>query len=326
MVKVGVMSFAHMHAYSYAKCLLKLPGVELIGIFDEDMDRGKEASSQFNTKYFSEMDLFLLEEMDAVIVCSENNRHKEMVVRAAYAKKQILCEKPLATNLQDAKEMIAVCKENGVILQTAFPVRFSKAIQELKSLIDCGEIGEIVAMRTTNRGQNPGGWFIDKEQSGGGAVLDHTVHMVDIMRWYLGKEIKEIFATVDCLFGLENIDDAGLLTIEFEDGTIASHDTSWSRTSSYPSWGDATIEVIGTKRTVRVDAFGDMLKLYKDDSEHKFSYVYAGKDIDLGLIEDFVSAVKDGKAPSISGYDGLKAMEAALAAYKSSETGKPVTL
>ena len=66
--------------------------------------------------------------------------------------------------------MIDVCKEHEVIFQIAYPVRFSSPIRELKKMIDNGELGEILAFRTTNRGQNPGGWFIDKEQSGGGAV------------------------------------------------------------------------------------------------------------------------------------------------------------
>src|SRR5690625_7873654 len=79
--------------------------------------------------------------------------------------------------------MIDVCEKENVILQIAYPVRFSQPMRELKEKIDQGDFGEILAFRTTNRGQNPGGWFIEKDKSGGGAVLDHTVHMVDIMRW-----------------------------------------------------------------------------------------------------------------------------------------------
>ncbi|WP_210367577.1 Gfo/Idh/MocA family oxidoreductase [Bacillus sp. REN3] len=325
-MKVGIMSFAHMHAYSYANCLKNLDGAELSAVFDDDEARGKRAGEQFGVPHLSDMDAFLNDDLDAVIICSENIFHKKMVLKAAAAKKHILCEKPLATTVEDAEAMIAACKENNVILQTAFPVRFSKGIRKLKKMIDHGELGKILAMRTTNRGQNPGGWFVDKGYSGGGAVLDHTVHMVDIMRWYLGKEIKEVYATIGHYFSDMDIDDAGLLTLEFEDGTIASHDTSWSRFSKYPAWGDATIEVIGTKKTVSVDAFGDQLRLYKQQSDQTMSFVYAGNDIDFGLIEDFVFTVKTGGRPSISGLDGLKAMEAALAAYKSAETGKSVIL
>ncbi|MFD2044544.1 Gfo/Idh/MocA family protein [Ornithinibacillus salinisoli] len=324
-MKIGMMSFAHMHAYSYADSLMKLPHVDLVGIFDDDIARGKEVAKKYNTVHFSDQDSFLTLDMDAVIICSENIRHKEMVLNVAKAKKHILCEKPIATTVEDAQEMIDVCVEQEVILQVAFPVRFSSPIQQLKTMIDEGELGDIVAFRTTNRGQNPSGWFIDEDLSGGGAVLDHTVHMVDIMRWYLGKEITEVYSIVDSYFHDIPIDDAGILTFEFENGVIASHDASWSRFSEYPTWGDVTIEVVGTKQTVKVDALKEHFRLFAN-GDRSLSHVFYGNDMDFGLICDFVDCVEQGREPSITGYDGLKAVEVALAAYRSSETKSKVNL
>lgn len=319
-MRIGIMSFAHMHAYSYADCIGKLTDVDFVGIFDDNVIRGKEAADHYNTKYYVDQNDFLSLDMDAVIICSENNRHKEMVLSAANAGKHILCEKPIATNLADAKEMITACEDNGVILQIAFPVRFSEPIMRLKTLIDRGELGEIVAFRTTNRGQNPGGWFVDANISGGGAVLDHTVHMVDIMRWFLGKEVVEVNALIDTYFGTGEIDDAGLLTLEFENGVIASHDASWSRPHVYPIWGDATIEVIGTKQSASASAFGEYFRMYRS-VDKPLTHVLYGTDMDLSLIKDFVNCIESGKEPSISGYDGLKALEVALLAYESSRSG-----
>lgn len=324
-MKIGMMSFAHMHAFSYADGLKKIPNVELVGIFDDDVERGQQAAEKFNTTHYCDQAVFLAQEMDAVIICSENNRHKEMVLNAAMAKKHILCEKPIATNLEDAKEMIQVCQDSRVLLQIAYPVRFSSPIQELKAMIDKGELGEIIAFRTTNRGQNPGGWFIDDKQSGGGAVLDHTVHMLDIMRWYLGKEVTEVSAFVDSYFHDIDIDDAGILTFEFENGVIASHDASWSRFNEYPTWGDATIEVVGTKKTVKVDAFKEHFKRFTSGSK-SLEHVFFGNDMDFGLVLDFVNCVKKGEQPSITGYDGLKSLEVSLAAYESSELKKAIQL
>ncbi|AXI10546.1 gfo/Idh/MocA family oxidoreductase [Oceanobacillus sp. 143] len=324
-MKIGMMSFAHMHAYSYADSLQKIPNVELVGVFDDDLERGQKVAKKYHTKHYKDQDAFLKEEMDAVIICSENNRHKEMVLKAAKANKHILCEKPIATTIKDAKEMIEACEENGVILQIAFPVRFSSPIAELKKLIDDGEIGDIIAFRTTNRGQNPGGWFIDKDLSGGGAVLDHTVHMVDIMRWYLGKEITKVDAIVDSYFHDIDIDDAGILTLEFENGVIATHDASWSRFAEYPIWGDVTIEVIGTKQTIKVDANKEHFRMFTNGAK-SLSHVFYGNDMDFGLTQDFVECVEQGREPSITGYDGLKALEVALAAYKSSEMELTVKL
>ncbi|WP_114746621.1 Gfo/Idh/MocA family protein [Falsibacillus pallidus] len=324
-MKVGMMSFAHMHAFSYAECIEKIPNAELAAIYDDDPGRGEEAANRFDVPFVEDAQAFLELPLDAVIICSENARHKEMTIMAAKAKKHILCEKPLALTVDEAEEMIEVCKEEGVLLQTAFPVRFSQSMQKLKRMIDHGELGEIIAMRSVNRGQNPGGWFVDPKLAGGGAVFDHTVHMIDIMRWFLGKEIKEIYATVEHYFSEQEIDDAGLLTIEFEDGTIASHDTSWSRFSKFPAWGDAAIEVIGTKKSVKADAFGEKLFHYKNEAK-SLQYSFLGNDIDQGLVEDFLQSVSNGTEPSITGFDGLKAVEAALAAYQSARESKPVLL
>lgn len=324
-MKIGMMSFAHMHAHSYANSLQNLPNVELVGIFDDEVERGKEVAATYGTKHYADQAEFLAQEMDAVIICSENNRHKEMVLNAAKAKKHILCEKPIATNIEDAKEMIQVCEDEEVTLQIAYPVRFSSPIQELKAMIDAGDLGEIIAFRTTNRGQNPGGWFIDEEQSGGGAVLDHTVHMADIMRWYLGEEITSVEAIVDSYFHDVEIDDAGILTFEFENGVIASHDASWSRFDEYPTWGDATIEVIGTKQTVTADAFGEYFRVFGTGSK-SLEHVMYGNNMDFGLVQDFVDCIEKGRKPSITGYDGLKTLEISLAAYESSKQQKKVNL
>ena len=89
-MKIGMMSFAHMHAYSYADGLKNIPNVELVGIFDEDVERGQEAPKNIIRSHYSDQAEFLALEMDAVIICSENNRHKEMVVKCCESKETYL--------------------------------------------------------------------------------------------------------------------------------------------------------------------------------------------------------------------------------------------
>lgn len=325
-MKIGIMSFAHMHAYSYANGLKQIPVAELTAIYDTEEERGREAATRYGCDFFDEMEEFLVQDMDAVIICSENAKHYEMVCAAAKAGKHILCEKPIALSVEQAEEMISICKSYNVILQTAFPVRFAEPIQQLKSYVDSGGIGEILSFRTTNRGQNPGGWFVEQALSGGGAVFDHTVHMVDIMRWLSGQEVKEVIAEVDTFFHDGEIDDAGLLTLTFDGGIIASHDASWSRTPNYPIWSDVTIEVIGTEGTVSVDVFKEYVRVYNRDGDRPVENAFFGNDMDLGLVEDFVESVREKKEPSITGYDGLKAMQVGLAAYKAANLGMRVEI
>jgi len=324
-MKVGIISFAHMHAYSYANSLQNFTEAEFTAIYDDEEERGREAADQYGVTFYANLDEFLATDLDAVIICSENSKHKQFVLQSAKAKKHILCEKPIATNLEDAQEMIDVCEKENVILQIAYPVRFSQPMRELKEKIDQGDFGEILAFRTTNRGQNPGGWFIEKDKSGGGAVLDHTVHMVDIMRWYLGEEVTEVRAIADSYFYDIDIDDAGIMTLQFENGVIASHDASWSRLPSYPTWGDVTIEVIGTKKSQKIDALAEHVDVFHADGK-PFEHTFYGNDMDYGLIKDFIDCVKEGREPSITGYDGLKSLEVSLAAYESSRKNKAINL
>ncbi|THE13611.1 Gfo/Idh/MocA family oxidoreductase [Bacillus timonensis] len=323
-MKIGIISFAHMHANSYAAAIKEMAGVTLTGIADENEERGSKSSQLFDTVYYKNYQHLLDSDIDAVIVTSENNLHHQHVIAAAKAGKHVLCEKPLATNLKDIEEMIRVCKQNGVLLGTAFPVRFNTPIQHAKKVLEEGVLGDILAIKGTNRGTNPGGWFIDKAKSGGGAVLDHTVHVVDIMRWFTGAEVKEVYAEIGNVYINHQIDDCGILTMEFTNGMFATLDCSWSRNSAYPTWGDVTMEIIGTNGTLKIDAFSQKFDFYSN--QEGVNWIGWGDDMDTGLIEDFIASVREGRAPLATGHSGMKAVEVALAAYQSFEKKAPVKL
>ncbi|CCQ95806.1 putative dehydrogenase [[Clostridium] ultunense Esp] len=325
MVKIGILSFAHMHAYSYAESLKMQKNARLVAIYDDVVERGMKAAEAYHVPFVHELEEFLNLDLDAVIITSENAKHKEHVIQAAYAGKHILCEKPIAIRLQDAEEMIRVCDEKNIHLGIAFPVRFSPAVKRVRRMIHKGKIGRILAMRSTNRGRNPGGWFIEPELSGGGAVMDHTVHMIDLMRWFTGSEVSEVYAEIGSFFSDNKIDDSGLLILEFQNGIIASHDPSWSRCKTYPTWGDITMEIVGTDGVIMMDALAQNFMIYSD-RENRVLEEYWGDSYDDGLINDFVSAVQEGRKPLVTGMDGLKALEVALAAYESAKLKRPVLL
>ncbi|REE86168.1 putative dehydrogenase [Paenibacillus taihuensis] len=325
-MRIGMISFAHMHAWSYAHAIKRNPHAELVGIFDDDTERGQRMAAEFGTAWFASEDE-LLASVDAVIVCSENSKHAAYTIAAAKQGKHILCEKPIATNIEDAKAMIATAEQAGVQLMIAFPCRFSTVAQRMKERIASGELGRIVAFGGTNRGSMPWGWFADKELAGGGAVMDHTVHVLDVMRWYMpGAEVTEVYAEVDNRFHLDaGIDDCGLLTFSFDNGVIASLDPSWSRPRSNPTWGDLTLDLVGTEGSAKVDLYKQNMTLHSDDTM-KTTAPFWGDDPDQGLIDHFVDCVISGKPVSVTGVDGLRAMEVGLAAYQSGELGKPVKI
>lgn len=324
MARIGIISFAHMHAYSYADSFKNLPQAELVAVWDDNARRGREAAKQFGVKFFKDLDAFLASGIDGVVITSENVRHREHVERAAKAGKWILCEKPLATTVADAKAMVAACKKAGVGLGTAFPVRYCPAVVEAHDRIASGEMGRVYAASCTNNGSYPGGWFADPELSGGGAVMDHTVHVADAMRWILGRE----FATVYCESGTLirpklAVDDVGSLHLETEDGIIVSHIASWNRPPSFPTWGDVTLEIVCENGVISVDAFNQKIDVYNNDRV-KAEWAYWGSNPDTGLVNDFVAAVDARREPAVTGVDGLRAVEITVAAIKSARSGRPV--
>lgn len=327
MIRIGILSTAHGHANSYAGCLQSIADVELVGVADEDSTRGHAFAERFGIRAFDSAAALLAEGLDGVIICSANRDHRPLTELAAQHTRHILCEKPIATTLADAEAMIAACANTGAKLQLAFPVRFAPPVQRMRALLQSGALGQIYSLKTTNHGQMPGGWFIDRELSGGGAVIDHTVHVIDLLRWFFDAEVSEVYAEigVGLLHDGLGIDDAGMLSFTLSNGAYGTLDTSWSRPSAFPTWGDVTIEVVAERGWARLDAFKQQLAVYSNRAT-KAEWVGWGGNMDLGLMRDFVTMIAEGRAPSITGLDGLRALQVALAAYQSAADGAPVSI
>lgn len=325
MIKLGILSFAHVHAPHYAEAINGLEGVKLSGIYDQDEYRGKRASILFKTRYYARYKDLLRDGVDGVIICSENVRHRELTMAAAEEGKHILCEKPIATTLEDADTMIQACKESGVRLHIAFPMRYAPAVQALKEEVEAGNVGDLLGISSTNHGKLPPGWFQDKKLAGGGAVMDHTVHLVDLFHWIFNQEITEVYAEMGTLLHDIAVEDCGLLSLEFEDGGFATLDCSWSRPKSFPTWGDLTMRVYGTNGVLEVEAFKQGFLSYSDRRKSA-KWEYWGTNSDLEMIQDFAKVVKGDrpKGALATGEDGKKALAVVLAAYRSVQERKPV--
>ncbi|MFN8498154.1 MAG: Gfo/Idh/MocA family oxidoreductase [Anaerolineae bacterium] len=325
-VRVGILGVAHVHTPSYVQGLMAHPNAEVLGLYDRDPALAAQAEAAWRIPAMG-LDDLLNESLDAVVICSENVFHRPLVEAAAGRVSAILCEKPIATTMEDAHAIIAAADKGGSRLMIAFPVRYAPAVRQLKELLASGALGAVHTARTTNHGSMPGGWFADPTLAGGGAVLDHTVHVMDLLRWlWPGVEVEEVYAEVGHALlhpGL-GIDDVGLLSFRLSNGVIGTLDTSWSRPPTYPIWGDVTLEMAGDLGVVSVDVFSQNA-LYAP-TEGKSRWLDFGVNLDAGLIADFIDMAGSDRPPSISGWDGLKAMEVALAAYESARTGEPQRL
>jgi predicted dehydrogenase len=316
-LRVGLLSWAHVHAAGLARTLRTLPQVEYAGTFDET---GAATDGPFHPSAAA-----LFAACDAVVIASTNAAHHRDTLAAAAAGVHVLCEKPLATTRADAEEMIAACASAGVQLGVALPVRSSPALVALKEAIASGALGTVRAIRATNPGQYPGRWFGDPTEAGGGAVMDHTVHVADALRWLLDDEIDTVYAEMGSLLHDLPVEDCGVLTFGLRGGAFATLDCSWSRPATYPTWGGVTLHVVGDRATVDVDVFRQTLT-HHDDVAGRTRLVGWGDDLNALLVGGFVDAILAGRPVPVSGTDGLRSLEVALAAYRSAELGRPVAV
>lgn len=327
-MKIGILSFAHHHGEAYIANVREMPDVELLGVADDDAERGQKIASQNEARFFPSYEALLNAKLDGVIICTENNRHRPLVEMAASRGINVLCEKPLATTLEDARAIVDACEKAGVILMTAFPMRFSAPLLEIKSRLDSGDFGDVYCFNATNQGELPTkhrAWFVDPTLAGGGAIMDHTVHLVDIMRWYLGSDVDTIYARSNKIFHADEVEvETGALEMmNFKNGVFATIDASWCRPQYWPTWGGLTFELVTQRGAVVVDAFRQNLNVYRH-AWQRANWAYWGSDMNQAMIDEFAAAIRQNRAPRVSGVDGLRAVEATLAAYESVRTGQTV--
>ena len=191
-----------------------------------------------------------------------------------------------------------------------------------KEVIDQGKLGDIVAITGTNHGTMPGGWFVDKELSGGGAIIDHTIHVADLIHWFIKADIKTVYAKGGTNYHSIPTEDTGLLFMTFDNGTYGTLDTSWNRPDAYPTWGDVTMEIVGTKGSLFLDSFKQHGNIYSNNHD-KSLHSYWGNDMNYLMIKDFVEAIEEDRPSPVPGEAGLFALEVALMAYEAIDKGVP---
>ncbi len=327
--KVAVVSFAHGHAGGYMRGLAGREDVELVAsdpdgvLAAEPGSRGPRYAERLGVRYLDTYEQVFDWGPDAVVVCSENTRHRELVERAAAAGAHVLCEKPMATTVPDAEAMLAATRAAGVQLMVAFPVRFSPAFQTLRARVRSGELGTVRSIVGTNNGMLPldRAWFTDPALSGGGSLVDHLVHCADMIDCLLGEGASSVYAVTNRILYADvttAVETGGLVTVSYPGGAVATVDCSWSQPRTAPTWGGLSLEVVGTNGSVRIAPFGTHVGGYGPDGAVWLSY---GPDFDALMIEEFVSAIRTGRAAQPDGDVGVRTTAIMAAAQRSARTG-----
>jgi len=306
-----------------------MPGVELVGLWDENDGRGRTTAGRHDIPFFPTETALLGARLDGVVVASVNSEHRRLTENAAAAGVDVLCEKPLATRLDDGRAMVAACAAANVRLMIAFPMRFSPVLAKLSDAIRGGTLGEVVCLEGVNTGEMPdghAGWFADPVLAGGGAIMDHVVHLADAYRWLLGADVTEVYAVANRILQDHHggVETGGLLSLRFDNGVFATIDCSWSKPRGYPTWGGLSIEAVGSAGVASADAFRQHLVVHRADAGE--SWPFWGSNADVGMLTEFVAAIREDREPTVTGVDGLRALEVVDAAYRSVESGEPVSV
>ncbi|MEO8668648.1 MAG: Gfo/Idh/MocA family oxidoreductase, partial [Bauldia sp.] len=205
---------------------IRAAGGEIVAVMSTDAARGRAYAEEFGIpRSVTTVPELLASGIDAVYISTTNERHRAETVAAAGAGIHVLCEKPLATSLADAKAMVAACEKAGVVMATNHHLRNAAIHRAARDLVKAGKIGRPLSARVAHAGYLPKhlqGWRLTDPKAGAGAILDLTVHDVDLLRFILDDEPVEVTTmTQNGGMAAAGIEDAAHSIIKFRSGLIA---------------------------------------------------------------------------------------------------------
>jgi predicted dehydrogenase len=336
-VGVAILGAAHMgHAWAYSRALTASPNAHVVGLHDPEPAHTRWIRQDFGVPLAGDAEALLASpEVDAVLVCGANDEHRVQVELAAAHGKHVLCEKPIATTAQDAEAMVAACAAARVQLHVAFVSRFLPLVERARTAVRDGRLGELIGLVGANRGRPPlppayPGWITDPVAAGGGALIDHFVHVVDVMRHVSGLEVAEVSAEAGSLLWNLDVDDVAVVLLRWENGAVGSVDPSWSVPADHPYDYDFSLRLVGTEGSLEITDGAEALNVVstRDGGPRGLRRASFAEDADRAMIEAFLASVRAGviEDPCATGQDGVRALDVALAGYRSSDRGQVVRL
>ncbi len=277
-LRVGMISWAHVHAEFRAKALKELPGTKIVAISDDNEQRGRSAAQRFGVSEFIAdwRDLVRRDDIDVVMVHSENSRHVDQVVAAAEAGKHVFCEKPVATSVADAEKMVKAVEEADVEGTAAFVSRFSKEASRAKAVVDSGLLGTVIhtrsfiglsGIREIGCPPDMAGWMEDPVLGGRGAWIDEGSHGIDLVRWLVGDIVRVAAMTANRAKPQLKVDDIGTAIFTYANGALGEISTAWSMAVEIGMRN--LLEIYGTNGTLIVRATDQFPRLEVFDKNSK---------------------------------------------------------
>ena len=343
MFRIGIIGCGKIAQVRHIPEYAENPYAELAGFYDLNTQRAAELAAQYGGKAYESAEAMLADPaIDAVSVCVANHAHAPITIAALKAGKHVLCEKPMATTLEECEEMVKTAHEAGKFLMIGHNQRLAKAHAVAKELIDQGMIGRIISFRTTfghggpetwsvDPGKNT--WFFDKNKAAMGAMADLGIHKTDLIQFLTGQHVVRTTARVvtldkkDASGQLIGVDDNAICIYEMSGGTMGTMTASWTY---YGAEDNSTI-LYGEKGIMRIydDPAHSIVVKLADGTEK----VYDVEQIQTndnqtksGVIDLWMNCLETNTPPEISGEEALYAMRAVFASLESAKAGTAVDI
>jgi len=336
---IGTGTIAHTHA----KAVQALPDAALTGCFSRSTKKNEQFASDYGIKAYPTLESMLSDqEVDCVIICTPSGSHYETAMLAMNHKKHIIVEKPLEITLERIDKMIDHAKKQNIKLTCIFQSRFAEASRELKKAVEQGRFGRItmadaiVKWYRTQEYYDSGKWRGTWELDGGGALMNQSIHAIDLLQWLAG-DVEYIQAATATL-GHERIEveDTAAAVLRFKSGALG---IIQGTTAAYPGF-QKRIEINGTDGSVVMEDDHFTHWEFKDETDadnrirEKLSVGTAPKEtasdpsvnpvhLFEAQITDFIEAVKNDRDPFITPEDARRSVETILGIYQSAKEKKP---
>lgn len=338
MIGIGIVGCGKISQIRHIPEYLDNPEARIVACCDNNQERAAEIAARLGAKAYSSVDELLSDpEVSAVSVCVANNAHCEVTVKALKAGKDVLCEKPMATTIEDCELMVRTARECGRKLMIGQNQRLAEAHAKARELIASGTIGKVLSFRTSFGHSGPESWsvdpgrntwFFDRKVAVMGVMADLGIHKTDLIQYILGQRIVATSArlvTIDKTGPdgeLIGVDDNAICVYEMNGGAIGTMTASWTyygaednSTVIYGTEGNMTIYDIDRAPIVIRKKGGEVIEVQSGQIQTNDNQTKSG------IIDAFIDCLVEDREPTISGQDVLAAMRAVFASIRSSEEG-----
>jgi UDP-N-acetyl-2-amino-2-deoxyglucuronate dehydrogenase len=340
MINVGIIGAGNI-SESHARAVHETDGVQIGAVHGRNTNKARRLAELYGGRAYPDLESLLTHKpLDMVLIGSPSGLHAEQGIAAARKGLHVLVEKPIDITTQRADELIAQCEQSQVKLAICFQDRVAPDLRELKQFLAGGKLGNPILVAGKVKWYRPpeyyaaSHWRGKKALDGGGALINQSVHTIDLLLWLMGP-VTRVQATSRTALHQIEVEDTLVATLEFASGAIGTFEAS---TAAYPGY-NRRVELTGSEGTVilenssvvQVDLRdGNSAQLLRSRNENHNASSTSAVVSDISghnrLLEDFVRTIETGNQPACDGREGRRSIALVEALYESAKTGTAVTL